>query len=328
MPVLPIPDYAPPTLLANAHVQSVAPSLMRPTPKVDYVRERIPTPDGDFLLLDWSFTERTATTSRLAIITHGLEGHSRRKYVCGMARALNAAGWDVLARNCRGCGGEMNATPRFYHSGETDDLHTTVTHALSFDRYSSIALVGFSMGGNQTLKYLGEAPSRVPGEISAAVAVSAPCDLVDSVHALETRHSGRFYTEYLLRSLRDKIRQKHERFPDVFDISDLSRVTTFRHFDERFTAPLFGFASAEDYWTRASSRPVLPNIAVPTLMINAQDDPFLGEDSFPEREARDNPNLYLETPRAGGHVGFIQLDSDGTFWSEARCAAFLTTHGA
>ncbi|NJB68912.1 hypothetical protein GGQ74_002606 [Desulfobaculum xiamenense] len=326
MPILPIPDYSPPAMLANGHVQSIAPSLIRPVPHVDYVRERMDTKDGDFILLDWSFASGPGGSERLVIVTHGLEGHSRRKYVCGMARALNRAGWDVLARNCRGCGGEMNRLPRFYHSGEIEDLHATVHHALAVGRYRQIALVGFSMGGNQTLRYLGLDPDRVPREICAAVAVSAPCDLADSVRKLESLPAGRIYVEYLLHSLRAKVRAKHAMFPDIFDITGLDAISTFREFDERYTAPLFGFENAEDYWRKASSRPVLRDIRVPTLILNAKDDPFLGPRCYPEDEARENPNLYLETPESGGHVGFILLDPAGEFWSEKRSAAFLNEH--
>lgn len=328
MPILNETDYVPPYLLTNPHVQSIMPSLLRPTPDVDYVRERIPTPDNDFLLIDWSFAPKPNPSRGLVIITHGLEGHSHRKYVRGMARAMNHAGWDVLARNCRGCGGETNLTPRLYHSGETDDLHTTVQHALSFKHYSRIALIGFSMGANQTLKYLGESPTRMPSEIVGAVAISAPCDLSDSATTLESSQLGKFYTEYLLRSLRDKVRQKHSLFPDIFDIDGLDAISTFREFDDRYTAPQFGFRDAMDYWEQASSRPGLSRIKVPTLILNAKDDPFLGEKCFPTSEADNNPNIFLETPKSGGHVGFIQLSDTNEFWSEKRAAEFLRRYSA
>lgn len=325
MPVLSDSKYTPPRFLGNRHIQTSAPSFFRPTPQIEYVRERLETPDCDFLQLDWSMCTPTQQPKRLAILTHGLEGNTTRPYMKGMAKALNATGFDVLARNCRGCGGEPNLRARSYHSGETDDLHHVVRYASQMNIWEQIVLVGFSMGGNQTLKYLGEAPDRIPKELAGAVAISAPCDLTDSVHALSGSSSGFLYTHYLLRSLRKKVLIKHEMFPELIQIRGLGCIHSFEHFDNQYTAPLFGFRDAHEYWQKASSRPVLKNISVPTLLLNARNDPFLGPGCFPVPEAQANNKLTLEMPENGGHVGFIRIAKDGLFWSELRAVEFLRT---
>lgn len=327
MPLIEDADFRPPRWLAGGHLQTLYPVLRRPVPPVDYARERMNLPDGDFLDLDWSLAAGPggARSSRLALVIHGLEGHSRRKYVRGMVRALNAAGWDCAAMNHRGCSGEMNRLPRFYHSGETGDVHAVLGHVLATGDYAEAALVGFSMGGNQTLKYLGEDPGRVPAAVRAAVAVSAPCDLAACALVLE-RGFSRLYQAYLMQSLRGKVRAKHEQFPQRFPVDGLARLTTFRQFDDTYTAPLHGYADASDYYARCSSLPVLGSIGVPTLILNAQDDPFLADECYPEAVARTHPFVHLESPGTGGHVGFVAGGADSPYHSERRAVQFLAEH--
>lgn len=323
MPVVPTSDYRPGFFLTNGHVQTVYPVLFRPDPPVRPRRERIETPDGDFLDLDWH--DRAAETHgkrRLAVLLHGLEGHSRRKYMAGMAGALNRRGWDAVALNFRGCGGRPNRHIPFYHSGLTEDLHTVLGHALTRYPDAEVALVGFSIGGNKVLKYLGENPKRVPQQVAGAVTVSVPCDLAAASDVL-ARPFNRLYEAYFLRSLRAKIRAKHARVGNALPVRGLDAITTLREFDDRYTAPMFGFADALDYYRRASCRPHLGNIRVPALILSAADDPFLSASCYPYEAAEANGSLFLETPRTGGHVGFVVRKGSNEYYSERRAAEFL-----
>lgn len=317
MPLL-ASTYRPPFGFSNGHLQSVFPAALRRVEVVTRVRERIATADGDFLDLDRA--EHGA--ARVAVLSHGLEGSSRQAYVQGMARALIRRGWDVLAWNFRGCSGEVNRCRRFYHSGATEDLHTVLEHVLAGGRYSHVALVGFSLGGNLTLKYLGEQAGQLDGRIIGAVAFSVPCDLASSSLRL-AGWGNRIYMWRFLRTLKRKVTAKAALFPGQFDLTGLAAMRTFADFDGRFTAPLHGFADAEDYWRRASSRPFLPHIRVPTLLVNARNDPFLADGCYPVAEARQSEFLHLETPASGGHVGFISFNARREYWSETRAAAFL-----
>ena len=197
--MIPRSTYCPPALFSNPHVQTVFPSLFRRVPGIHYQRERIETPDGDFLDLDWSRNG----SSGLGIVLHGLEGDSKRAYMLGMAKALNNAGWDAVCLNFRGCSGECNRRLRFYHSGETGDLHTVISHVVKQHTYLGIALIGFSLGGNVILKYLGEQGRRSHPLIKKAVAVSVPCDLASSSLKL-SRSLNRIYLKRFLRMLRKK----------------------------------------------------------------------------------------------------------------------------
>lgn len=320
MPVLPQPDYLPPPPLRNGHIQTLYPTLFRPLPATCPERERIATPDGDFLDLDWH--RAPGRSERLAVVSHGLEGSSRKKYPLGMARHLSRLGWDVICLNFRGCSGEPNLLPRFYHSGVTDDLHTVLTHGLHLGGYRTAALVGFSMGGNQTLKYLGECPDRVPPEVKAAVAFSVPCDLAGSSRRLE-HWQNRIYMGYFMRGLREKVRQKSLAFPGLLDLEGLEAMTTFVPFDDAYTAPLHGFRDAADYYGRCSAKQFLRDIRVPTLLVQAADDPFLSPTCYPVGEAQENAFLQLEIPRYGGHVGFVRRNPANLYWSEERAGRFL-----
>ena len=321
MPVIPS-TYSPPPGFANGHVQTIVAALCRRVGLVTRERERISTPDADFLDLDWDTTRHA---KRLAILTHGLEGHSRDPYIQGMATALQKAGWDTLAWNFRGCSGEPNRLLRSYHSGETGDLDAVIRHALATGRYDEIALVGFSLGGNVTLKYLGDLAAEVDPRITGAVVFSVPRDLAASSRQLE-RKSNEVYMRRFIVRLAVKIRQKMKAFPGELDDAKLDGMRTFREFDGAYTAPMHGFADAEDYWRRSSSNSVLPRIAIPALMVNALDDPFLAPECFPEQAARDSASFHLESPRHGGHIGFLTFNLRNEYWSETRAVKFLETH--
>ncbi|MFT3992603.1 MAG: alpha/beta fold hydrolase [Luteolibacter sp.] len=315
MPVLSLSSFKSSRWLPGGHFQTIAPALLRRVPVITTERERLELEDGDFLDLDWSGSGKSQ--ERLAIISHGLEGSSRAAYVQGMAAALVKAGWDVLAWNLRGCSGEPNRLQRFYHSGATEDLAAVVSHASARHPAQQIDLVGFSLGGNLTLKYLGEQPS---GKISRAVVFSVPCDLADAADQL-ARRTNRIYMSRFMRDMQTKLRIKAGQFPEAVDWDDLRDLRTFLDFDDRVTAPFHGFLDAEDYWEKCSSRVFLGNIGVPTLLVNALNDPFLGAGCFPRKEAEENKWLTLETPEQGGHVGFFS--ESGDFWSERRAVEFL-----
>lgn len=284
-------------------------------------RERIETPDGDFLDLDWSPCP-PEPRRRLAILSHGLEADSSQASVQGMAGAFYRREWDVLAWNFRGCSGEPNRLAKFYHSGATEDLQTVLDHVFQTRNYTEVALIGFSLGGNLTLKYLGDVGAGADERIRGAVAFSVPCELACSVEKL-SGIAQKIYMRRFLRRLKKKIREKIKAHPQSLNDEGLDQMRTFREFDARYTAPLHGFASAEDYWTRCSCKRVLDRIRVRSLLVNALDDPFLGPGCYPFDEAAASERFFLETPEHGGHVGFVPLNRKGEYWSELRAAEFL-----
>jgi predicted alpha/beta-fold hydrolase len=308
-------SFLPPVFLRNGHVQTILPLLLPRRLEVQFERERLELDDGDFLDLDWARAGR----GRLVIVTHGLESGTTAGYVRGAVATLQAAGWDALAWNFRGCGTEPNRLARFYHSGETGDLSSVIRHAAA--SYERIALIGFSLGGNVTLKYLGEAPSH-PAVIAAA-AISTPVDLASSARALDQRRTNRIYLRHFLRTLIAKVEAKARHFPDQLDVASIRTIGSFQEFDDRYTAPLHGFRDAADYYSRSSALPYLPKITIPMLLLNARNDPFLTPECFPHREAEANAQLFLETPSSGGHVGFMDFANGSQPWSERRVAHFF-----
>ena len=314
--------YTPPPLMANGHVQSVFPAICRYVPLRYDRRERIVTQDGDFLDIDWVLTG----ARRLVVLSHGLEGDSHRPYMRGMARAFCRCGWDCLAWNYRGCSGEPNRRLRSYHSGSCRDLALVVGHAAETGRYDAVVLIGFSIGGNITLRWLGRHAATVHPLVKRAVVFSVPCDLADSAAAL-ARPENRIYMRYFLVALRRKIREKMMVMPGRIDDVGYGRLSTFKDFDNRYTAPMNGFADAVDYWRQCSSKPVIADIQVPTLMVQARNDPFLGPGCYPVAAAAANPMVTLDTPASGGHVGFIAFNGQGEYWSERRALAFVADVG-
>lgn len=277
-----------------------------------YVRERLELTDGDFVDLDWL----KAGSRRLAVLCHGLEGDSGRPYMRGMARSLGAAGWDVVCYNFRGCGGEPNRTARSYHSGATDDLREVLDHVLP--RFERSALVGFSLGGNLVLKYLGEEGAAAP--VAGAMAISVPVDLADACARI-CSPSNRLYHDRFMRKLRRKVGDKAAAHPGLVDPGPLAGVRDLREFDDAYTAPLHGFRDAADYYARCSSLPGLADIRVPSLLLTAANDPLLGEKCYPRETARESAHLHLEIADHGGHTGWYLRG--GTYYSEARAAEFL-----
>lgn len=299
--------YSPPSFLFNKHLETIYPALFRTVDLNGVRRERIATPDDDFLDLDW--LEQKPPTEKLVIISHGLEGHTQRAYVKGMAKAFFEAGYSVIAWNYRGCSDEMNKKLRFYHSGATDDLDVVVNHAAG--RYKSIYLVGFSLGGNITLKYLGEKERRIKG----AAVFSVPLNLQTSCEKI-----GLVYAKRFLRSLKKKVITK-ARLMDGLDVSGLEHVSTLKDFDDKYTAPLHGFKDAIHYYQSCSSLYFLKDIRVPTLIVNAKNDPFLGDDCYPTHI--NNPAIEFDYSDHGGHVGFAMFNQNGLYWSELRAVQFI-----
>lgn len=318
MPVDGTSSYHSPLLLRNGHLQTIYPSLARRLSPDLYQRERITTPDGDFLDLDWA----RAGNRKLAVLSHGLEGHSRRHYMIGMARVLNRQGWDALAWNGRGCSGEINRRLRFTHNGAIDDLDLVVRYALAAGRYDEAALIGFSLGGNLTLLYLGAMALSIDERVRKAVVFSVPCDLAASAREL-AQGRNRLYMNEFLRSLHGKIRAKMAVLPGALTDEGYEGIRDFNAFDDRYTAPIHGFRDAEDYWTKCSSGRFIPDVRVPTLLVNARNDPFLAAGCYPVHAASKSRHVHLEMPPHGGHVGFVQFNHDGSYWSEQRAAAFL-----
>ena len=294
------------------------PAVFRRVPRPDWERKRIELPDGDFLDADWS----VVGGKQAVIVTHGLEGHSRQTYITGMVRAFNRAGWDAIAWNFRGCSGEPNRLAKAYHSGATEDLLAVIHHALGRKNYDRITVVGFSLGANLTLKFLGELGSR-PGIVCGGAAVSVPCDLRASAEYM-ARPECAFYMRRFLREMGKRIEAKRVVFGDRISSADFRAMRTFKEFDDAYTAPHHGFADAHDYWAKCSANSFLPSIRVPTLIVSAQDDPFLAPACFPWEAARQSEHVYLDAPLNGGHVGFVgNGNSRREYWNEARAVQFL-----
>jgi predicted alpha/beta-fold hydrolase len=302
----------------HAHLATSLPTLLRRVDGVNWRRQRISLVDGDFLDLDFSH-EGPPGDQPTVVLCHGLEGNTGRQYMLGMARAFAGAGWQVVGMNYRGCSGEPNRRAFSYHSGATEDLRE-VLDQLAGTGHRVAALVGFSLGGNLILKYLGEDPAGRHDDLRAAVVFSVPIDLADGERQLR-RRANVFYRRRFLRKLIAKTEQKAEMFPDQIDRDRLARVRNLWDFDEFFTGPLSGYAGAEDYYRRCSSRQFLPRITLPTLLVSAQDDPFLGPRCYPVEEAEASSCFHLEMPRHGGHVGF-RLPG-GLYYSEQRAVAFV-----
>ena len=323
MPLIAHSDYSSPPYLFNRHLQTIVPSLFRKVNGVKFRRERITTPDDDFLDLDWS----RQGFANLAILSHGLEGDSGRPYIKGMVRMLNAHKWDALAWNFRGCSGEMNRQARFYHSGATDDLDAVVQYALHCDCYESVALIGFSLGGNLTLKYLGEKGRNLAPAVKKSVVFSVPLCLAGSCETI-ARPGNYLYSKRFLDSLHRKVQSKSALMPGHTVLGAPRTVRSIKAFDDLYTAPLHGFENADAYYAACSAKSFLKDISIPTLIVNAQNDPFLSPECYDPKLVEGLENVYLEVPAEGGHCGFAGPDLNGPAWSEQRALAFLTGRSA
>lgn len=312
MPILPKTTFKAPFWQFNGHLQTIIPSLFR---KVDFTyqeRERLELPDGDFVDLDW----HRAGNNKLVIITHGLEGDSTRHYVTGMAQLFSQNGFDALGWNCRSCSGELNRLPRFYHHGDAGDLRLVIDHCIRNYGYEEIVLVGFSMGGSLSLRAVAEFPDEVPAQVKKVIGFSVPCDLLSSVKIL-SQSTNRIYSSRFLRKLGEKIKAKSKIYPDLIRYEGYEKIKHFADFDNRYTAPLHGFTDAFDFYSKASVKPLLKNIRIPSLIVQAGNDSFLTPECMCEEIIAEHPFLFLETPEQGGHCGFMVRGSAYS-WAELR----------
>ncbi|MFM6914916.1 MAG: YheT family hydrolase [Aquirufa sp.] len=309
--------YKAPFWLPDGHSQSIYPSLFRKVPLTHSHSERLELPDGDFLDVDWHLRKGELHEKPLLIVSHGLEGDSRRHYITGLIRSFPE--FHALAWNYRSCSGDPNRNLRFYHSGATDDLDFVIQEALSRG-VKDIYLAGFSLGGNLSLKWLGENGKKASQFVRKAVAFSVPLHLSSSSQQL-TRWENRLYTHRFLQTLLEKVTEKSARYPQDITPSMLASIRSLYEFDNVITGPLHGFKDAEDYYERNSSLYFLSGIRVPTLIVNAKNDPFLSQECLPEQI--DSDFVQIELPDSGGHCGFYPRNYRGQTWAEQRAAAWF-----
>lgn len=305
--------------LASGHFQTVWPTLTRRVNLIPRRRERLETEDGDFLLVD-RYGPEEALPKAVLLVAHGMEGDSRTHYVKGMAQAFLASGWDVWGWNLRGCGGEPNRKPHAYHSGLTADLHRVVQRAEATGL--PLGLLGFSLGGNTTLKYLGERGGALSPAIVGGCGISVPCDLEACADRLDARENRVYWLRFRER-FRVKMGEKHARFPAEVPAWAVARPRTIRAFDDAYTAPSFGYRDASHYWSENRCLNFLPGIRRPTLLLQAKDDPLLAPSCFPVAAAEENPALHLEIADHGGHCGFFPDYFPRRTYAEMRALEFL-----
>ena len=313
--------YRAPWWLPGAHLQTIYASLFVPKPRVVYRRERWELADGDFIDLDWV---DGAADKPLLVLFHGLEGSSRGHYALAMMDALRQHGWRGVAVNFRGCSGAPNRLARAYHSGDSAEIHMVLAHLKAQAPQQALYAVGISLGANALLKWLGESGQEARQLVSRAVAISAPVDLALAGASLDHGFNRHSYTRHFLRTLRrkalDKIRTHHLPIAP----HALRQAKTLYVFDDLYTAPMHGYRNADDYWLRASSKPWLNSIALPTLIVHAQNDPFLPASTYLQH-AELSPDITLDLPRQGGHVGFVSGPFPGKLsWLPNRILHFLS----
>lgn len=310
------PSFKPAWWLPSAHLQTIWPYYFRPRASLNLRQEQLELEDGDFLDLNWSRKQ----SGKPILLLHGLEGTVRSHYLSGLFSTLEKHGYRPVIMHFRGCGGRPNRLRRAYHSGDTGDLLPVINHIQSVVGEPVYAAVGFSLGANVLLKWLGETGADNP--LTKAVAVSVPFRLVDAANRLD-RGLSRFYRNYLLKSLRLTYLRKSRQTHLGLEV-DVNKLDSFWDYDEAITAPLHGFESAEDYYTRSSSRAYLKQINTPTLIIHARDDPFMFADTAPDSdELSDSITLLLS--QHGGHIGFVTGDWPwaARYWHEERITDYL-----
>lgn len=309
--------YTAPVWLPEGHSQTLYPALFLRQPRPVYRRECWDTPDGGQIALDW--VEAPQPDAPLLVVLHGLEGSSRSHYARALMAGAQQYGWQGVVVHFRGCGGVANTLPRAYHAGDSAELGWVLPRLLT--RSPRLYGVGVSLGGNLLLKYLGETGQAAL--LQAAVAISAPLDLTAASQALDSGFNRQVYTRLFLSTLKQHALHTLHHHPTLFDRQQVLDSRTFAAFDRTVTAPLAGYASAEAYWQAASAKPWLPHIVCPTLVLNAQNDPFLPAHALPLPHQA-SPAVTLEFPATGGHVGFVTGRFPGTLaWLPARVFRFF-----
>jgi len=318
MPITDSQEYIPKLLHRNGHLGTIIPHIFHHKNIEEYTRDRLDTPDGDFIDID----KIISGTDRLAILCHGLEGSSASNYISNMASLLSDHRFDIVAMNYRGCSGESNRNLRMYHSGATDDIDLVISKYES--SYSSIALIGYSLGANMVLKYAGESSYTKSNKLRSVVGISAPCDLAACSEVI-SKPSNYIYERRFLVSLIGKLKIKANLYPDAIDLAKVKLVKTLRDFDEHFTGPIHGFKDASEYYTLNSSNRYLQGVKTPTLIINACNDPFLDTNKFPVKQAQGSEYVHLSMPKYGGHVGFMGLGTEYS-WADMKALDFITNN--
>jgi predicted alpha/beta-fold hydrolase len=313
-------EFDPPWWLRNRHLQTIVPNTFRRPPRLELRRETVELPDGDFVHADWT----PRTEGPIVALLHGLEGNINSPYAAGMLHALHAAGWRAVLLHFRGCSGVPNRLPRAYHSGDTAHLEVFFDLVAKREPGVPIAAVGFSLGGNALLKWLGETGDSA--RLKAAVAVSVPFDLGECARAIDSGFA-KVYQFRLMRRLKNSVRRKIAAGVNGFTPPPFDHMSTFTEFDDAFTAPLHGFEDAKDYYTRCSSRQFLPGIRTPTLIVHAADDPFMSPAVVPTATEL-SPTTRFELAAHGGHTGFLsELGLGGhRIWTETRVPGYLRQH--
>jgi predicted alpha/beta-fold hydrolase len=318
--------YTSPWWLPGGHLQTIYPRALGKQYQIHYRRERWPTPDGDFIDLDWVKAPNGA--ANLLVLFHGLEGSSHSHYAVSLMAWAQSLGWRGVVPHFRGCGGDANRLPRSYHSGDSAEIDWILRRLKAGNPDVQIFAVAVSLGANMFLKWLGEQGDDARQVIAGAAAISAPFDLLAAANALDSGHRKLLYTRHFLTSMRQKIAAKISQHQLKIDTAALSACSTFRAIDELYTAPVHGFKNAVDYWTRSSSKRWLKQIRVPTLLINARNDPFLPSSALPDRDEV-SPAVTLDFPAQGGHVGFVSGNFPGTLvWLPRRIGDFFLARGA
>jgi len=316
--------YDAPFWLPGGHAQTIFPVLL-PNPAVTYRREQVETPDGDFWLLDWLVdpTPR-ADDAPLVVLFHGLESSSRSHYALALMARLAALGWRGVVPHFRGCGGDPNRLPRAYHSGDHEEIGAMLEAVRArVDPRTPVFAYGMSLGGSALLNWVGRNGADAGRMISAAAAASAPLDLMASGRSIDQGMNRLLYAQNFLRTLKPKAADMARRFPGYIDEQRVARVSTMWEFDETVTAPLHGFAGADDYWTRASCKPWLRDVVLPTLVLNAKNDPFVPAASLPG-SADVSAQVLLDQPDKGGHGGFARSPLPGNIqWMAQRVTRFF-----
>ena len=314
--------YQAPAWLPGGHLQTIYPALP-PRPANAYRRERIDTPDGDFVDFDWLDGLANAP---LVVLFHGLEGNSNSHYAAALMAHLRTLGWRGVVPHFRGCSGEPNRRPRAYHSGDYAEVGWMLATVRARAPEATIYAAGVSLGGSALLNWLGREEERAIDQVSAAAAISTPLDLAAAGFAIEQGLSP-IYSRLFQHTLKPKALAMAKRFPGTLDAAAIRRVNTMYAFDDAVTAPLHGFAGTDDYWKRASSKPWLRGVKVPTLVLNARNDPFIPAHSLPTQNAV-GPGVTLEQPEHGGHAGFPSAANSGHLgWLPARLVSFFKAAG-
>jgi len=312
-------DFLPTIPFRNSHFNTMyRPLFMKDV--ANFSRKRLTTWDHDFIDLDFSLVG----SETLVLLIHGLEGSSESHYMISTTNHLKNKGLDTVCFNLRSCSGEDNLLLSTYHSGKTEDIDFVVNYLLDHYEYKNIVIIGFSLGGNLTLKYLGEKSDQISPIIKGGIAVSVPIDIASAEKEMD-KLKNKLYLEVFFKTMKTKVLEKAFKFPEFqLDKEQLFKATKFKHLEHLYTVPVFGFESPEDYWEKASSKPFIPEIKIPTLLINAKDDTFLSKECYPIEEAQNSAFFFLEIPNYGGHVGFMSsFKPKENTWLEKRIARFI-----